>query len=171
MDAADFEVCLLVDVSGSMGRFIGRLGEAIWAMRHAVDDLDGRMTVIAFESGPHQILAKPGDARPDERMFVPRATGGTEPTTALQEAWRVLGESNASNVMLCILTDGAWYTNDGDRIVEAMRALGIITVHAQMGRFGGFGQHGCEFGGNIDDPYALARLFRATAAKRIESYL
>jgi len=169
MDAADFEVCLLVDISGSMSPYVRKLGEAIWAMRQAVYDLDGRITVMAYESGPHQVLAVPGDT-PDDRMLIPRATGGTQPLSAIKESWKVLGEAQAKNVMLVILTDGSWYTHEGDRIIEAMKSVGIITVFAQLGSYY-VGTHGCEYGGSVDDPIALARMFRRIAAERIESWL
>jgi uncharacterized sporulation protein YeaH/YhbH (DUF444 family) len=174
MDASELEMVLLVDVSGSMGRYTMALGEAIWAMRHAVDDLDGRMTVLAYEGGvSHQVLCQPGE-RPDDRMFVPQAMGGTEPTSAIKEAWNVLAESEARNQLMVILTDGAWYTRQGDVVISAMRQRGITTVMAMLGAGNGpltGGLHGCEYGSGVADPSELARLFRRIAMERIGSWL
>ena len=163
MDASEMEVVLLIDVSGSMAQQVIPLGEATWAIRHAVDDLEGRITVLAYESGPHQVVAEPG-VRPDDRMYVPDTMGGTEPTTAIKEAWKVIGESQARNRLLIVLTDGAWHTANGDKLIEAMGESGVVTVMALLNaspRADGTGPslHGCQFGAVIADPLELARLF------------
>ena len=172
MDAAELEVVLLLDVSGSMNSRVSRLAEAQYAIHRAVDDLEGRITVMAYEAGPHQVLVQPGQ-RSDGRMFVPVATGGTQPLSALREAWQVLGESQARNRLLVILTDGSWYTKDGDRLIAAMADVGIVTVMALLGGTQGdaIPMHGCEYGERIKDPLDLARLFRGIAATRIRSWL
>jgi hypothetical protein len=174
MDASDLELCLLVDVSGSMGAYCLKLGEAIWAMRRAVDDLEGTMTVISYEGGmQHQIICRPGE-RPDERMFVPQALGGTEPTSAIEEAWKVLSESEARNVLLVVLTDGHWYTRRGDQIIASMNNRGVTTVMARLGARGDLEHgelHGCHYGTGVNDPQALAMLFRRIAVERIASWM
>jgi uncharacterized protein with von Willebrand factor type A (vWA) domain len=171
MDSSEMEVVLLLDVSGSMAGNTKRLGEAAWAIRQAVDDLDGRSTVITWESGPHRVVADPS-RRPDGRMFVPQSTGGTVPESALAEAFRLLAESTARIRMMVVLTDGAWdgYVPRQESIIKAMRAEGITTVLAYLPpRFGGtvLNPHHCEFAESIDEPHGLARLFEKVARDRI----
>lgn len=187
MDASEMEVVLCVDVSGSMGRFCTALGEAVWAIRCAVDDLDGRSTVLAYESGPHYLLNEPNQ-RPDDRMFIPESLGGTEPSSALREAWSVLADSLARNRLLVILSDGHWHSRQGDKVVRAMNDTGITTVLALL-RHSYYNRpvegeeekvkelakdelHGCQFGADIaGDPYELARLFRRVATDRINRWM
>jgi uncharacterized sporulation protein YeaH/YhbH (DUF444 family) len=183
MDAAELEVVLLLDVSGSMGSRTTQLGRAAWAIRMAVDDLEGTCTVLTYESGPHRLLAEPGQ-RPDDRMFIPTSMGGTQPKSALMEAHRVLVESSAKNRLLIVLTDGEWFTGgwhyDGKKlveldetqpIIESMNASGAVTVMALMGRHAGDDLHGCQFGAHIDKPQELPELFKRVAAERIKGWL
>lgn len=177
MDASELEVMLLLDVSGSMGSSVGALAEATWAIRHAVDDLEGRITVLTYESGPHRVFAQP-DTRPDDRMFVPVAMGGTMPGSAIREAYRVLDGSDARNRLFVILTDGDWFGDlTNDELIQTMSKSGITTVCALLDAHGhisrGLSQpnyHRAEYGAVIDDPLELARLFRRVAADRISSW-
>ena len=171
LDASELEVVLVVDVSSSMMSQTTALAESVWAIRQAVDDIEGACTVITFDHGPHRILAAGGD-RPDDRMFVPTATGGTDPTSALREAHRVLADSQARNRLLIVLTDGDWYRNDGETWIAASRDAGVTTVCALLdcGADAAAWWHGCEHGGRIDDPFELARMFRRVAATRIGAW-
>jgi hypothetical protein len=170
MDASEMEVALLIDVSGSMASHTRALAEATWAIQQAVDDLDGRCMVLAYDAGPCKVLSQPSE-RPDDRMFLPGAGGGTEPSAAIREAWRVLSESTATNRMLVILTDGQWYGASGDALIRAMTEQGVITVLAGLGISLGDALHGCSIGADINDPTELARLFRRVAAERIAARL
>lgn len=186
MDATEMDVVLLLDVSSSMARYVRTLGEVTWAIRRAVDDLDGRMTVITWDSGPHRIIAAAGD-RPDDRMFIPNASGGTDPTTALRETYSVLAGSDSRNRMCVILTDGEWYTPAPEKIVDVLNADGITTVLAHLGGLGttlvqlpdgtfdrverDLDTHHCRYARQIVDLTDLARIFRDVAAERIGSWL
>ena len=180
MDASELEIVLLLDVSGSMNHKLFELGEATWAIRQAVDDIEGACTVIAWESGPHTVLAHPGD-RPDDRMFVPDSMGGTDPTGALREAYRLLSESQARNRLMIVMTDGAWsYPQKSEAVIDAMNAEGIATVLAFLDTsyyYSGKPEtvkveaHSCRFAEQIDNPAALAVLFRQIAAAQIGSWL
>ena len=169
MDASELDVAVLLDVSGSMSTSMDRLGEAAWAIRHAVDDLEGECSVIAWESGPHRVMAHPGE-RPDDRMFVPRPLGGTEPLSALTEAYGRLANSSARNRLMVILTDGDWYTEQGAEVIAAMNDAGIVTVCALLGNDAGTSLHRCTYGARIDDPLELARLFGRIAHERIGAW-
>jgi hypothetical protein len=167
LDANELEMVLLLDVSGSMAQSLWSLAEATWAIRHAVDDLEGTVTVITWASGPHRILAAPG-VRPDDRMFVPNTDGGTEPASALSEAYRLMSDSQMRNRLVVILTDGHWAGGDAaERVIGAMNDAGMVTVCALLGLNAGYELHGCSHGGRINDPAGLARLFQRVAAARL----
>lgn len=165
MDATELEVVLCVDVSYSMRPVERPLGEAVWAIRQAVDDLEGSLTVLCYESGPHTVLASP-DERPDGRMFVPQAGGGTEPKSAIREAYRLLSGAVAKNRLFIILTDGDWYGNGGnDSTIKALGDEGVTTVCALLGNeiAKPDDHHGCQHGAVIAQPSELALLFRKVA--------
>jgi hypothetical protein len=181
LDTTDLEVVLLVDVSGSMERVTHALGEAIWAIRMTVDDLDGECSVVTWSSGPHKVLSTPGVRPERDRMFEPDATGGTNPESALHEAYRLLASSKRAHRMMVVLTDGDWASysshpsgvTSNERLIEAMRAAGIVTVLAflptqpsQIGK--PVNAHRCEFAEAVDDPHGLARLFRRVAMQRMQ---
>jgi hypothetical protein len=180
MDSTELEVVLLLDVSGSMMGATHRLAEATWAIRSAVDDLEGSTTVFAFEADRHQVLANTND-RVDGRMFVPDALGGTDPTSALNETFRVVAGSEVKNRLVIILTDGEWYGTSADRVIDALNAQGITTVLARLDN--GYSKqlaalhpdraprdHGATFAADINDPSDLARLFRRVATERFKSW-
>lgn len=171
MDAAELDVVLLLDVSGSMGTGVFALGEATWAIHHAVDDLEGTCTVITWDSGPHRVIASAGE-RPDGRMFVPKSMGGTNPKSALSEAFRLMSGSATHNRLVVILTDGDWdYSAAGsEQVIRAMNEEGIVTVIGLLGKYAGTDTHECRFGAQIADPIELARLFKRVALERIGSW-
>lgn len=195
MDASELDVVLLLDVSGSMGAHVTRLAEVTWALRHAVDDLDGTMNVITWDSGPHRVLASAGD-RPDDRMFVPTVLGGTNPHSALVESYRLLAGSDARNRLVVILTDGEWSNvRPSEQVIDALNEAGVITTLAHLGNLGmtvvqnadgsyqidADGQyvrvpqvldpHHCRYARQINELTELARLFRDVAVEQIGSWL
>ena len=174
LDATEMEAVVLVDVSTSMRDFTHTLGEATWAIRRAVDDLEGRLTVLTYDSGPFRVIAAAGE-RPDNRMFVPRASGGTDPLSALREAYHILANSEAPIRIMVILTDGDWYglVNESEATIAAMAQVGVTTVLAFLPN-PGFGvaamdAHGCEVAESIEDVHGLARLFAKIADIRIRN--
>lgn len=169
MDANELELVLLLDVSGSMDTRLPALAEATWAIRHAVDDIDGTATVITWDDGAHRVLAATGQ-RPDARMFTPAAGGGTNPVNALTEAYRLIADSRCRNRLVVILTDGDWSNTTAQRaeeIIAAINAAGGVTVCALLGNRAGSNTHGCRHGAHIDNPSELARLFRRVAAAQM----
>ena len=185
VDATSVEVMLLLDVSGSMSSVIDQVGEATWAIRKAVDDLEGDLTVITWQSGPHEVLAHPGD-RPEERMFVPTVFGGTNPHSALVEAYRVLADSQAPIKLMVILTDGSWgVADESEQLIDAMNAGEVSTALAFVSTDYSFitgaqaaknrpavkvNAHHCQVGRDIgNDPHGLALMFREIVAERIKA--
>lgn len=133
MDAAGLDVTLVLDVSGSMSSQIMRLAEATWAIRHAIDRVEGTCNSLAFGSMASQMF--PSGRRPDGRMFVPNLEGSTNPTPALREAHRLVCESAATNRLVITLTDGSWWNTAA--ATEAMRAInsaGATTCVVGLGR-------------------------------------
>jgi hypothetical protein len=171
MDASELEVVLLLDVSGSMGGQQHKLAETTWAIHQSVDDLEGRCTILTFDSGPHRVLAEP-DVRPDGRMFVPATGGGTMPDSALAEAFKVTADSAAKNRLMIVLTDGDWYDGRGaGALIRAMNEHGVVTVCALLGNSASEKFHDCQYGARIDNLDELARLFQRIASERIASWL
>jgi hypothetical protein len=164
METTDLELVLLLDVSGSMATAAEELGEVTWAIRWAVEDIEGAATVITWDSGPHRILASPGE-RPDERVFVPKVLGGTRPASALAEAYRLLSGSQSRNRLMVIVTDGFWADLENpEQIVGAMNDEGITTVCALLGNEVDLTDlHQCQHGGPIAEPAALGAMFRDVA--------
>lgn len=171
LDTAELEVVVLLDVSGSMASNLHRVGEATWAIRQAVDDLEGRCSVFTWDSGPHAVLAD-WDDRPDGRMFIPEALGGTNPQSVLHETFRLLAGSATQNRVVVILTDGQWSNRSKcDEVIRSMNASGITTVCALIGVNGTPDSHACQVFAHIDDdPAELARLFRKVATDRMLSW-
>lgn len=164
MESTEVEVVLLLDVSGSMSARMPELAEAAWAIRHAVDDLDGKVTVITWDDCEPRIMAAA-----DARMFVPSSGGGTDPTEALGQAYRLLADSTTRNRLVVILTDGRWNGNDrrAEGIVQACNDAGMVTACALLGDNAGTSLHGCTHGGHLADLADLARLFQRVAAAQM----
>ena len=186
LDASELEAVLLLDVSSSMHSQTAKLGEATWAIRQAVDDLEGTLTVLTYENG-HYVLARPGQ-RPDDRMYVPQSLGGTDPESALNEAWRIIAGSEARNRLMVVMTDGQWEGEvvrnaagraimssvRSDALIEAMRNAGVATVMAFVPPPYGsenveVPMHGCEFGGRIESLDDLPRLFQRVALAQMQA--
>jgi hypothetical protein len=171
MDATALEVVLLLDISGSMAQDVDDLAEATWAIRQAVDDVEGTITVLTYDTRQY-VLAAPGE-RPDDRMFVPAAMGGTDPTSAIGEAWQILAGSEARNKLLIIMTDGSWsYSQRPEELIDAMRRYGVATIMAFLPpKYGDNGEtpmHHCEFGGRIASLVELPRLFQHVALRQMQ---
>jgi len=175
-DATNIELVLLLDTSGSMQRHTQRLAESAYAIRSAVDDIEGRCTVATFSAGAHRIYSH-ADERPDSRMLIPNAHGGTKPSSALAEAFRVLADSAAPIRLMMILTDGEWSDSpESERLIAAMNDSGVDTVlaflpmkDATSDEPSKLDAHKCSNAENISDVHGLARLFRDVAQQRIAS--
>jgi hypothetical protein len=134
-----------------------------------MDDLEGEITVLTFNNGPATVIAGTHD-RPDERMFVPMAFGGTDPRDALRVAYQKLADSQSRNRICLILTDGQWSYMSGETNISAMNQAGIVTAVALLGDYAGEDLHGCSIGAKIDNPTELATLFRRIALEQMRSY-
>jgi len=183
LDAAGLEVVVLTDVSGSMMGQVGKLAEAVWSIRQAVDRMEGRCTVFTFTAQEYREWAG-GDQRPDDRMFVPTAYGGTDPAEALYEAHRIIAGSEAPNRIVLILTDGEWNkggayggtvggTDQQRAAMEALNAEGACTALAVLGASASAADpdHGQQITRRLTNLDGLALLFREVASRMIEERL
>src|SRR5215467_8533983 len=168
MDATEMDAVILLDVSGSMTSQMRQLSEATWAIHHAINDIDGKATIITFSSGM-RVVATPGK-RPSNKMFRLRQWGGTDPEASLRHAYSYLSASQATNRLVVILTDGDWsgdyYGNSkADELIKAMRETGITTVLAFLptDQISKPKAHGCEYFKVIKEPRDFAVMFRDVA--------
>jgi hypothetical protein len=153
---------ILLDVSGSMSGQLRRVGEATWAIRRAVDELEGKATALTFSDA--WAVMNESDRRPDGRVFVPSPVGGTQVAGAMREAARIVSESEAINRMVVVLTDGGWWDE-----AAATKSVGLIhecdgvVVIAGLGGSVHEGQCGADHVKQIRTPADLALLFRDVA--------
>jgi hypothetical protein len=168
LEAVDFEVVLLLDVSGSMGGSVLPLSEALWAIRHAVDKLEGRLTAYTFDTR-HMVLCEPGE-RPDDRLYLLDAMGGTDPTEAWYEAHRIVEGSSATQKLVIALTDGGWFSDRATDAVKACNEAGAVTALAVLGSYRSWDRmdFGQQITRRIEAPGALALLFRSIAEALIK---
>lgn len=136
------EAVLLMDTSGSAGSYIEMASAAVWALKRAFDRLDIRTTVMAFDTS-YTVVYQPSEkARPSDVPLM-RASGGTAPLGALQQANLILTKSQETNKVLITVTDGSWSINDEDeaRVMRSIHRagttsllLGMASAHQRFGK-------------------------------------
>lgn len=160
-EATSFEVVILVDRSGSMGRravedlsdkvytpeewkdtFVTLstvAQQAMWTIRYAFQSLDIPVTVIGYDDSPTLMAAPWTTPATRGKCGILPDMGGTNPDGALRWAKTILSTSSAKNRLLITLTDGEWWTSDMTiEHVEAIRAIGgqTLLVSISPGYFG-----------------------------------
>jgi hypothetical protein len=163
MDASSLDVVLVCDVSGSMGQQIYKLADATWAIRTAVDRVEGKCTVLGFGDDASMIFD--GSHRPDGRVFIPMLEGSTNPTSACREAHRVVAGSAAANRIVIVLTDGSWWQpTPAIAAMQAAQREGAIVAVVGLGsgaaRFVIPGFAGADVVALINDCTELVPFFR-----------
>ena len=134
MDVVNLDVTLVLDVSGSMSRLIKPLAEATWAIRTAVDRVEGTCTV--FGSRRPSSLMFPVGHRPDGRLFIiPFLEGSTNPKPpGVRIAHQLVTASAATNRIVIVLTDGAWWNAEpAEEAMQACRDAGADGGHRRTG--------------------------------------
>jgi hypothetical protein len=132
MDASSLDVVLVLDVSGSMSGQNFALAEATWAIRTAVDRVEGSCTVLGFGDGASLMFDT--HHRPDGRLFLPHLESSTNPTPACREAHRVVTGSPAANKLVIVLTDGQWWdVSTAQQALTACKAEGATTCIIGLG--------------------------------------
>jgi hypothetical protein len=122
------EAVVLVDCSISMGDMTDA-SEAMWALKRAFDKLDIRTTVLLYNTD-HLVLFQPSDRANPAGVPKVNANGGTDPTSALQQARRILTKSQQPNKVLITVTDGQWQSNDHEvrKIMKAIHRGGATSM-------------------------------------------
>ena len=172
MDASSLDCVLVLDVSGSMSSDIFTLGEATWAIRTAIDKVEGECTVVGFGDVGTMIFDR--GSRPDGRIFVPHLEGSTNPTQACREAHRIVAESQAANRIVIVLTDGDWWPwAEGEDALRAAKAAGAVTAVIGLGSYGrryvSPGMAGADVVEHITTADELVPIFRDIAERSMRA--
>ena len=171
-DQSGVEIVLLIDRSSSMSdRSMNQVSQAVWVIRQAIERLDGRVTVLAYDHR-HFVCSDAGERVSSSTYPAYSAEGATSPGLTLLEARRILKGSDRPNRLLVTLTDGGWttYANfgnstvDTDGVIATMNREGIVTALFGTCAYTvkSYGAHGCLVGHDLlsinDLPLAVERL-------------
>lgn len=123
------EAVITCDVSGSMSNRLMDASAAIWALKRAFDKLDIRTTVLMYDTD-HKVLYQPAEKAQAGGIPVLRSGGGTDPTSALRQAERILYKSQAPNKVLISVTDGQWGGSDTEhkRVMRTLHGQGVVSM-------------------------------------------
>jgi hypothetical protein len=147
------------------------LAEAVWAIRTAVDRIEGSCTALGFGDAG-SVISYPHE-RPDGRLFVPRLEGSTEPTEAAREAHRIMSTSDKANKLVLILTDGQWFNAaPATNALKACKVEGALVVIVGLGRNtehvkAGFA--GADMTARINNPTELVPIFRDVTVRSMQA--
>lgn len=166
-DATDIECVVLLDVSGSMNGMITGAHESMWAIKHALDQIQASTTVVAYSDGNYaSFLLYSANEQVESEMRVVPDLSGTDPHKSLQYAKYLLSKSTRAIKMLVIITDGEWNgkVTESDEIISDIRNGGVITALAYLDQWGGsraINGHGCEIVSKVSNPSDLFPLGQA----------
>jgi Mg-chelatase subunit ChlD len=162
-DETGMEVVVLVDISGSMSGVMTEASAAVWVLKRALDALDIRCTVLAYDT-EHYIVYQPGQ-RAKARVSIINSMGGTDPTSALREAQRIFAKSHQPSKVLVTITDGQWGGNPTEMrgLMKAMHVVGVQTMLLGLqNAFKHYGKHDHHIGHDMTSvselPKAVTKL-------------
>lgn len=153
------EAVVLVDVSGSMGGRLTDASAAMWALKRAFDRLDIRTTVLIFDTN-HTVMYQPSEKAQTGGIPVLRSGGGTDPTSALRQAERVLFKSQAPNKVVLTVTDGGWGGSDDEqkRVMRHLHGQGVVSMILGLDHaVSHYGKHHHHEGHDIKDVSELPK--------------
>lgn len=119
-ESSGTEIVILGDRSSSMDAGIGWGGprrvvaafQGVWELLRAATEVGAHCTVLSFEYQCHTVYSR--GEEPDRGKYrLPSAVGGTNPLAAIQEARRILHNTDQPNKLLAVFTDGEW-PQDGE---------------------------------------------------------
>jgi hypothetical protein len=136
-DATDLEVVVLPDRSGSMDGKLGRVSQAVWAIKKAIDSIGGKTTVYAYDTKVDTVYTSVERCKPNAAKRITDG-GNTDPLSAIMSAGFLFEKSEATTKILITLTDGAWRgdTTKQHELIKQMKARGVITALAFFGSAG-----------------------------------
>lgn len=165
------EAVVLVDVSGSMQYVLPEVASAMWALKRSFDRLDIRTTVLMYDT-KHTVMYQPGEKAVPSGIPVLRAGGGTDPTSAIQQADRILSKSQASNKVMVTMTDGSWSGKEDTRLrmLKRMHGVGVVTMLVGLnGAHRRYGKHGHLEGHDIETVSELPKVALKLVARIMRS--
>lgn len=124
-DSHDIEACILIDRSGSMYRDIGSACRASWIIKRAIERINGSVTVMTFNHSSKVLYS--AEQKASSKVAVVDASGSTDPYYALLETERVMSQSRKASKLVFLLTDGQFYGEKNDPIIERLNKLGCNT--------------------------------------------
>lgn len=157
-DAADLEVVILLDQSGSMANRIHRAVDSMWATKRALDSIDAATTVLCF-SNESRTLYRSSEKASAQARYVYDG-GGTNPVDALRQAAEIFQYSSRQQKILLVFTDGEWhaytdnYEMSSNAYIERMNRAGVMTalgfIPDDEWPSTDFNSHGCKVSGLVN---------------------
>lgn len=130
-DVTSIEAVILLDRSSSMsGTNADNAYQSMWAIKKALEQVEATTSVVLFDSATTLLYDK--NEKAGNTIRDAGASGGTYPKEAILYAKRVLAESNKPIKLLCMITDGAWDTQEGERAITEMKNAGVLTCQALL---------------------------------------
>ena len=130
-DVTSIEAVILLDRSSSMsGTNADNAYQSMWAIKKALESVEATTSVVLFDS--YTTLLYDKNEKAGNTIRDAGANGGTNPKEAILYAKRVLAESNKPIKLLCMITDGAWSSDSGERAITEMKNAGVLTCQALL---------------------------------------
>ena len=168
------EAVVLMDVSGSMSSVMAQASGSVWVLKRAFDRLGIRTTAIVFDTA-HYVLYQPSE-KAQSRVPIVETLGGTDPTSALVEAHKILNKSFAPNKVLITVTDGSWSGPEDKRlgIMRHLHQQGVTTMLLGLDGALTYGKRGHQVGHDIKSvvelPKAALKLVAELLRKKVTSH-
>lgn len=164
------ESVVLLDVSGSMSYCLQEASAAVWVLKRAFDKLDIRTTCLVYDTD-HYVLFQPSE-KAKVQVPVINTMGGTDPSSALQQALTILGKSHMPNKVLVTVTDGQWQGRDEDYkdVMKSLKRLGVTSMLLGLGNAQKhYGKHYHDIGHDIDRAQDLPKAVLALVGQIMRS--
>lgn len=135
-NALDFEVAVILDLSGSMSRHRQESGRAMWVIRRMFDLVKGSTTLYGYNN-EHWLLSQRGERAELTTYPVYGCFGGTNPDGALHEARRIMDVSRRRQKLVVLITDGQF--NRPDPTASVMKSIDhpimVVGINYDVSRF------------------------------------
>lgn len=167
-DNYDMEAVVLLDHSGSMSRDINAVCRSAWVVKRAIEQIQGRVTVLTFNHVSKLLYSADERATSDYRHVY--SSGGTDPSYALLETERLMLASDKPTKLVILLTDGAFYGNC-DETIKRLNEQGCITCVVYLGNpdydYSQQYSHGAQVFRAIADPSNLVVVAKDLVRQRL----
>jgi hypothetical protein len=127
-DDYEIECSVLVDRSSSMYSLIGSASRAGWIIKRAVEQIEGKVSLMTFSDDSRIILDRDTKAK-GGAVPIPNSTGSTNPVFALIETNRIMANTNAKTKLVFIVTDGQFNDNEtADQYIQKLQEQGCYVA-------------------------------------------